>query len=189
MSLLEGPQAVGGHRDTRCHRPDMTQEVRGVRAEHRLVGELVTRSPTARSERVAALDDKAGFDPVELQAIVEMVVREEDEVVHGLRRQLGIEEKGDGALGRLHRDQVFVGSVDRHRRWRAVFSWAHAGARGWSCGGAWAAADVTSHINRERNHSDREDGQRCQQLRDPPWNLAHPISSQHGMSAATCFAW
>ena len=45
----------------------------GVLAKNRLVRELVTRSATARSQRVAALDDKAGFDTVELQAVVKLV--------------------------------------------------------------------------------------------------------------------
>src|SRR5207245_4933243 len=67
---------------------------RRVLAEDRLVGEFVTRSAAARPERVAALDDKARFDTVELQAVVKLVARQEDEVVDGVRGQFGVETEG-----------------------------------------------------------------------------------------------
>src|SRR6202521_5959961 len=160
-----------------------------VLAEYRFVVELVAGPARSGTQWVSALDDEIRDDPVKLEPVVEMVARQEDKVVNSLWGQLWIEAHRDGALVGLHRHEVVVGRVDRHRRRRAVLSWSHSWARGWSRGGAWAAAGIASHIATEGNHSERKDGKGCQKLRNPPTSLAHPISSQQGMSAAACFAW
>src|SRR5207302_1691237 len=141
-------------------------------APNRFVIELVSGSPRAGAERIAALDDEVRDDAMELQAIVVLVAGQEDEVIDRDRRQAGVEAKGDRALVRLHRYQEVVGGVDRHR-WRgaiAVFTGvagggrhrraevqraagragsAHAWSRRWC--GTRAAAGVTSHIEIEGN--------------------------------------
>src|SRR5207249_1419073 len=52
----------------------------GILAAHRLVLELVARSAGAIALGVAALDDEVGFDAVKLEAVIELVAGQEDEV-------------------------------------------------------------------------------------------------------------
>src|SRR5437588_652700 len=66
--------------------------------------------------RVAALDHEVGNDPVEREAVVEVVAGQEDEVVDRLRCLLGVQGDRDRAtLGRLHRRRVGLRGVDAHR--------------------------------------------------------------------------
>src|SRR3989440_9303129 len=64
-----------GHR----HRPGR------VLAGHRLVVELVAGPARAVALGVAALNHEVGLDPVKLEAVVELVAGQEDEVVDGIR--------------------------------------------------------------------------------------------------------
>src|SRR5207244_3039598 len=64
-----------------------------------LVLERVARTTGPRSGRVAALDHEVGDDPVEDDAVVEPVIGELAEVLHGLRR-LAVEQ--------LERDRAVV---------------------------------------------------------------------------------
>src|SRR5438874_1233335 len=90
-----------------------------VLPRHRLVLELVARSTRAIALRVAALDDEIGFDAVKLEAVIKLISGQEDEVVDGVRGELGVEAERDVAFGGLDHHQEMVGSVDRHRRRRA----------------------------------------------------------------------
>ena len=69
---------------------------------------------------VAALDHEVGDDAVELDAVVEAVAGQEDEVVDGVRRVLGEEIDDDRPARGLERRGVFVCRVDRHGRGRVI---------------------------------------------------------------------
>src|SRR2546425_5462325 len=74
--------AIGvGARISHCHR------ARRVLASHRLVVELVAGPARAIALGVAALNHEVGFDAVKLEAVVELVAGQEDEVVDGVRSQ------------------------------------------------------------------------------------------------------
>src|SRR5207249_4132272 len=90
-----------------------------------LVAEHVAGTPRAVAlRRVATLDHvrrglaEARDDAVEDRAVVELVVREEDEVVYRLRRLFGEELDLDDAQRRRQRRRVALGVVDGEARGR-----------------------------------------------------------------------
>ena len=85
-----------------------------VRVPLRLVLEPVAWAASAGARRVAALEHEVGDDAVENRAVVEVVVREEDEVVNGLGRVGRVELDLDVALGGGDRGLVALARVDLH---------------------------------------------------------------------------
>src|SRR5712664_710379 len=78
-----------------------------------LVRQLVGRAPGPIAQRVAALDDEARDDAMEGEVVVEVVLRQVDEVVDGLRRNLGVHECDHEVASRgVHRGGVFLARVD-----------------------------------------------------------------------------
>jgi hypothetical protein len=78
----------------------------------------VARAAPAGALGIAALDDEAGHDPVEGQAVVEAVAGVHHEVVDRVRRQLGIELEDDVAAVGGDGDLVDQVLVDLERRGR-----------------------------------------------------------------------
>src|SRR5581483_1256945 len=72
--------------------------------------------------RIAALRHEAGDHAVKGHAVVETFARQEDEVVHRLRRVFGEQLDHDVALVRVQRGAVLLVRVDRHRRRCTVLS-------------------------------------------------------------------
>src|SRR6185436_13515048 len=81
-----------------------------------LIAERVAGAAAARGRRVARLDHEVRDDAMEFHAVVVPLLRQEHEVVDGLRRMLRIERELDRAAIRLDRDRVVLLDVDLHRR-------------------------------------------------------------------------
>src|SRR5207248_8673234 len=90
--------------------------------------QLVVRTAGAIAQRVAALDDESGHDAVERQAVVEVVLREVDEVVDRLRRNLRLDQiDHEVTPRRVYGHGVLLAGVDDVRRRRG--SLFHCGRR------------------------------------------------------------
>src|SRR5205823_6164355 len=88
-----------------------------------LVGKLVGRTAGAVAQRVAALDDEAWHHPVEREAVVVVLLCEDDEVVDRLGGDLRLDE-GDHEISPrgVHGGGVLLGRVDRLCGRRGSFS-------------------------------------------------------------------
>src|SRR5579859_254520 len=96
---------VRGHSDRGCQ----------PRRRVGLVGERVAGPAGAVALGVAALDHEVGYHAMEGQAVVEVVLGEIDEVVHGHRRGLGVELDREVAAARVDGCRVVLARVDDGR--------------------------------------------------------------------------
>ncbi len=91
----------------------------GERIAAYLIGKLIAGATRASAGRIAALDHKVADHAMELEAIVETLLGEEDKVVDRHRGGLGVEFEFDKAFGRIHRDLIGLGGINLHLRWVA----------------------------------------------------------------------
>src|SRR6266849_5020037 len=125
------------------------------------VGELVRGPAGAVGQRIPALDDESRHHPMTREAVVEVVLRQVDEVVDRLRGHTWVNEcDREITPRRVHRRSVFLGRVDDGGRGRG--SLFHAGdnlivaargGRGRPCGiGARAHRDGCNQAGQHAFH-------------------------------------
>src|SRR5205807_1157280 len=128
-----------------------------------LVGQLVCGPAGAVAAGVAALEYEALHAAVEGQAVVEALLRQEDEVVDGDRRGVRVERDLEVAAGGPQRGRVALAAVDRlgwgrgHRHQVGPISILACG-RGWTAG-----ARRLARVSRIAAAGQEQDGNRRQQ--------------------------